>query len=171
MRSAIAASRGYIWAQAQRRSGTELHRVLTPPNPPPHRLGRRRTAVAVCRRGLDGVLALNVLVEHLDEPHAACKELLRVLSPGSPVVVHAAFMQPLHADPHHYYNATDKVLSAGSRTSTCKPSPFRKTLHPVYTFAWTASELLYDLDGGIARRLRAGHDSMIWRPFGGSEHA
>ncbi len=55
---------------------------------------------------LGGVLALNVF-EHLEDPELAARELHRVLSPGSAVLVQTAFLQPLHADPYHYYNTTE----------------------------------------------------------------
>lgn len=54
----------------------------------------------------DRVFALNVF-EHLREPKRAAAEILRVLKPGGAVSIHTAFLQALHEEPHHYYNATE----------------------------------------------------------------
>jgi SAM-dependent methyltransferase len=54
----------------------------------------------------DRVFAFNVF-EHLREPALAAREIHRVLKPGGEVVLHTAFLQPLHEAPHHYYNATE----------------------------------------------------------------
>ena len=54
----------------------------------------------------DRVFALNVF-EHLREPKRAATEIFRVLKPGGAVSIHTAFLQALHEEPHHYYNATE----------------------------------------------------------------
>src|SRR5262249_11234875 len=53
----------------------------------------------------DRVFAFNVF-EHLREPPRVAAEIQRVLKPGGEVMIHTAFLQPLHEAPHHYYNAT-----------------------------------------------------------------
>jgi len=54
----------------------------------------------------DRVFALNVF-EHLSDPRRAAVEIFRVLKPGGSVAIHTAFLQALHEEPHHYYNATE----------------------------------------------------------------
>ena len=54
----------------------------------------------------DRVFAFNVF-EHLADPRAAAQEIHRVLKPGGGVVIHTAFLQALHEEPHHFYNATE----------------------------------------------------------------
>jgi SAM-dependent methyltransferase len=54
----------------------------------------------------DRVFALNVF-EHLIDPKRAATEIFRVLKPGGTVAIHTAFLQSLHEEPHHYYNATE----------------------------------------------------------------
>jgi SAM-dependent methyltransferase len=57
----------------------------------------------------DGVFELVVsqaVFEHLEDPHGAAREILRILKPGGTLYIDTAFMQPLHADPSHYFNMT-----------------------------------------------------------------
>lgn len=54
---------------------------------------------------VDTIVSLNVF-EHLPDPFSMAKELHRVLKPGGSIWVETAFMQPLHADPGHYFNMT-----------------------------------------------------------------
>ena len=53
----------------------------------------------------DAVLSEAVL-EHVQDPFTYVKELYRVLKPGGEVRVDAAFLQPYHGYPHHYFNMT-----------------------------------------------------------------
>jgi SAM-dependent methyltransferase len=54
----------------------------------------------------DRVFAFNVF-EHLRDPKKAAGEILRVLKPGGAVALHTAFLQALHEEPRHFYNATE----------------------------------------------------------------
>jgi Methylase involved in ubiquinone/menaquinone biosynthesis len=54
----------------------------------------------------DCVFAFNVF-EHLENPRCAAAEILRVLKHGGSLVIHTAFLQPLHEAPFHFYNATE----------------------------------------------------------------
>jgi SAM-dependent methyltransferase len=59
------------------------------------------------RNGIfDCVFAFNVF-EHLENPRRAAAEILRVLKRGGSLVVHTAFLEPLHEAPFHFYNATE----------------------------------------------------------------
>ena len=53
----------------------------------------------------DAVISLAVF-EHLRRPWEMADEVYRVLKPGGRVYVDTAFMQPLHADPSHWFNMT-----------------------------------------------------------------
>ncbi len=53
----------------------------------------------------DAIVSLAVF-EHLPAPWETANELRRVLKPGGVVYIETAFMQPLHADPSHWFNMT-----------------------------------------------------------------
>jgi SAM-dependent methyltransferase len=46
------------------------------------------------------------VMEHMRDPFGAAAEIRRVLKPGGILYAEAAFMQPLHAVPYHFFNAT-----------------------------------------------------------------
>lgn len=53
----------------------------------------------------DGIIS-HAVFEHLPNPFFTAKELYRILKPGSLIFIDTAFLQPLHADPSHYFNMT-----------------------------------------------------------------
>nr|WP_294528528.1 class I SAM-dependent methyltransferase [uncultured Rhodopila sp.] len=59
----------------------------------------------------DGVITLAVL-EHVRDPFACAREIIRVLKPGGELLANVPFLQPLHGYPHHYYNMTHLGLRA-----------------------------------------------------------
>lgn len=57
----------------------------------------------------DGTFSLvfsQAVFEHVANPFEAAAELIRVTQPGGIILTEAAFMQPLHAAPFHYFNLT-----------------------------------------------------------------
>ena len=59
----------------------------------------------------DGVLSYAVL-EHVKQPFAAAKEIIRVLKPGGTLRCIVPFLQPLHGFPSHYFNMTQFGLKS-----------------------------------------------------------
>ena len=59
---------------------------------------------------VDAVISLSVL-EHVKDPFRYVSEIRRVLKPGGGCALHAAFMQPFHAYPDHYFNASKAGLT------------------------------------------------------------
>jgi SAM-dependent methyltransferase len=49
-------------------------------------------------------------LEHLPDPWAAAREIVRVVKPGGLIYVDAPFMQGYHADPHDYWRFTQDGL-------------------------------------------------------------
>ena len=59
---------------------------------------------------VDLILSQAVL-EHVTNPDRAVCEMHRVLKPGGILYVEAAFMQPVHMEPWHYFNITPYGLA------------------------------------------------------------
>ncbi len=51
------------------------------------------------------------VLEHIQNPFRAVREMLRVAKPGTLVWAGVAFLQPLHAAPSHYFNTTVEGLA------------------------------------------------------------
>jgi SAM-dependent methyltransferase len=67
--------------------------------------------VSVCdrlpyREGVFDAVISKATFEHLKRPWEIADEIYRVLKPGGLLHVDTAFMQPLHADPYHFFNMT-----------------------------------------------------------------
>ena len=113
---------------------------------------------------LHGFLALNVF-EHLPAPDRVIAEIDRVLVPGAPVVVQTAFLQPLHADPGHFFNATEGGIRQWFRDFTIDDVVIPANFQPVFAFAWQAADLLYwSTDGPRAdlEKLTLGELAEFW---------
>jgi SAM-dependent methyltransferase len=93
----------------------------------------------------DGAVSLAVL-EHVRDPFACAKELLRVVKPGSNIVCSVPFLQPVHGYPSHYYNMTQEGLKAlferDAKITKCFV-PLHG--HPIFCLQWFLSEYLRGL--------------------------
>ena len=90
----------------------------------------------------DGLLCFAVL-EHVPDPLAVAREMMRVAKPGAKVVVDWPNLQPLHGYPHHYFNATVEgardafARIAGVSVDECYV-PWNG--HPAWTLHWIIGE-------------------------------
>jgi SAM-dependent methyltransferase len=113
------------------------------------------TCMPLADDAFDLVVSLN-LFEHVHDPWRAASEVFRVLRPGGTVFIHTAFLQPLHADPFHYYNATEQGVRRWFQAFEIDSCSVSDNFSPGYVFGWLASDLLWlagqELD---ARTLRA----------------
>jgi SAM-dependent methyltransferase len=116
---------------------------------------------------VDGSIAAAVsfnTFEHLRDPAAAASELRRVLVPEGEVIVQSAFLQPLHEEEHHYYNATESGLRHWFREFEVTACEVSENMNPAYALAWLASDLLF-FAGPDAARTLAGSRLEEWAEF------
>ncbi len=86
-----------------------------------------------------GVVVLNAF-EHFREPARVAAEIFRVLRPGGRVLVHTAFLQPLHEAPHHYYNCTRFGLEAWFAAFETERLHVSENFAAGHSLAWLAHE-------------------------------
>lgn len=90
------------------------------------------------------VVVLNAF-EHFKDPKQVSDEIFRVLKPGGKVIIHTAFLQPLHEEPYHFYNATKYGVLAWFEKFKASSCEVPENFHVGHTLSWLASELLYNL--------------------------
>ena len=84
----------------------------------------------------DAVFSFAVL-EHVKLPFKAAAEMCRVLKPGGTIAVCAAFLQPLHGYPHHYFNMTSMGLKVLFEDQIDVEKQFLNTgTGPIWTLTW-----------------------------------
>jgi hypothetical protein len=86
----------------------------------------------------------------------AAREIHRVLKPGGEVVLHTAFLQPLHESPHHYYNATEFGVRAWFSDFKIEKCEVSGNFSPGFMLGFLAATLLETLRaGGISAAAQA----------------
>lgn len=101
----------------------------------------------------EAIIALNVF-EHLSDPVQASKEIFRVLKPGGRLVIRTAFMQPLHEEPYHYYNATKYGVIQWFSNFQIMSCHISDNFSPACTIAWLACELLSGIEQTYGANVR-----------------
>ncbi|MEZ2406112.1 class I SAM-dependent methyltransferase [Bosea sp. RCC_152_1] len=98
-------------------------------------------------------VALNVF-EHLSDPARAAEEIKRVLQPNGEVLIHTAFMQPLHEAPHHYYNATEFGVRNWFKGYESVEASVTANFNPAYGVSWLMNELLIGVENSLGADAR-----------------
>ena len=110
----------------------------------------------------EAVIALNAF-EHYREPRSAAREILRVLKPGGRVLIHTAFLQPLHEAPWHFFNCTRHGLEAWFEGFEAEALRVSDNFHPGHSLCWIASEC----EAALRRRMSdAAADAFLAAPAG-----
>ncbi|SRR5216683_2856048 len=89
----------------------------------------------------DQVFAFNVF-EHLRDPKTAAAEIFRVLKPEGSVAIHTAFLQALHEEPAHFYNATEYGLREWFSQFQIEHCAVSANFSPAYMIAFLMSNVL-----------------------------
>jgi SAM-dependent methyltransferase len=88
----------------------------------------------------DAVVTFNTF-EHLINPEIAAGEIHRVLKPGGRLILHTAFLQPVHEPPYHFYNTTEYGLRNWFRNFHVEELSVSENFQPGYVLGWLASEI------------------------------
>lgn len=95
----------------------------------------------------DRVFAFNVF-EHLRDPKTAAAEILRVLKPAGTVAIHTAFLQALHEEPFHFYNATEYGVREWFAPFEIERCEVSGNFSPAYAVAFLMSNVLEAVRAG-----------------------
>lgn len=134
----------------------------------------RGEALPFADHSFDAVLSLAVL-EHTPDPVAHAAELVRVLKPGGEILVDAAFLQPWHGFPSHWYAFTRCGLErcfAELESVECRVGPHQQ---PWVSLRWILERFaagIVDPDAREAFLARpVGELLEAWRPLAPPDEA
>ena len=86
------------------------------------------------------VIALNAF-EHYRNPSLAAQEIYRILKPGGKVLIHTAFLQPLHEPPWHFFNCTRYGLEEWFTGFKKQHLSVSLNFNPAYSISWLSSDI------------------------------
>lgn len=89
----------------------------------------------------DSVVSFNTF-EHLYNPELAANEIFRVLKPKGKAIIQTAFLQPLHEEPIHFYNATKYGIMNWFKRFNIENIYVSENFNPSFTLSWIVSEIL-----------------------------
>jgi SAM-dependent methyltransferase len=117
----------------------------------------------------EAVVVMNAF-EHYRDPAKVATELHRILKPGGRVLIHTAFIQPLHERPWHFFNCTRYGLEEWFKAFETEVLRVSDNFSPGHSVAWLASEaeaaLRSDISAQSAEAFSAAHLGQfaeMWR--------
>ncbi len=102
----------------------------------------------------DGVFSA-VVLEHVKDPFACAREMIRILKPGCELMCAAPFLQPRHGYPHHYYNMTREGLVNLFPGLQVVEADVPDYLHPMAALTWILSGYLQGLPQDLQQQFLA----------------
>lgn len=100
----------------------------------------------------DAVFSFAVL-EHVKYPFQAAAEICRVLKPDGRLAVGAAFLQPMHGYPHHYFNMTNLGLQSLFEESIEIEHQFvNQGTSPIASLSWFLQEWMNNLPKDVRKK-------------------
>jgi SAM-dependent methyltransferase len=91
-----------------------------------------------------------VVLEHVKDPFACAKEIMRIMKPGGELYCAAPFLQPRHGYPNHFYNMTREGLINLFPGLTILEVEVPNYLHPMAAITW----ILRSYASGLPQELR-----------------
>lgn len=94
----------------------------------------------------------NAVLEHVRDPAACAREMVRVLKPGGDLMCCVPFLQPYHGYPHHYYNMTQQGLGQLFGGLQVLGIEVYEELRPVTALQWLLGSWASALPPGVRER-------------------
>jgi SAM-dependent methyltransferase len=117
----------------------------------------------------EAVVVMNAF-EHYRDPARVATELHRILKPGGRILIHTAFIQPLHERPWHFFNCTRYGLEEWFKAFDTDVLRVSDNFCPNHSVAWLASEAEAALRSDVSSQsaeafsaARFGQLAEMWR--------
>jgi SAM-dependent methyltransferase len=99
----------------------------------------------------DAVFSFAVL-EHVSDPFACAREMVRVLKPNGQLYLHVPFLQPEHGYPNHFYNMTREGLRNLFPDLIAVRHEVPESGLPIFALHWIVSHYAAYLDEGAKEK-------------------
>lgn len=93
------------------------------------------------------------VLEHVKDPFACAKEIVRCLKPGGMLYVVVPHLQPYHGYPHHYYNMTHQGLANLFSNLDFKHQEVNRGNTVIWSVSWTLKRWVDSLPRNLRHQL------------------